>query len=324
MRRSSRSSRPASLAARAGSARPSICGRAERMRLQQRAQLRPIAGSRRRCARTSASSRSSAASSTSVSAPRLRRAYSARKARPRALVRQRRAERLVVVSLGCVRTLPALADSFGKGHHVQSLAGQFINRRLDSATPLKAPECGLFPQFEIGFAPRLAALYAAFFVVAGIQLAVLPGLAEGQGARSRHHRPGAGGADAAAHPGHSAGHARSRPARRLARGHRAGERVERRRLRAGRPGRRARSRSCSLMRSASLAFTPVMPLSETYALQGPRRARPHLWAGAAVGLGHLRPRHFRRRLCADIIPARHIDLADGGGEHRRTRWRRSR
>ena len=82
-RRSNRSSSTASLAARAGSALCSSSGRAVR---RVASSLRnSAAGSAAGRARTSVSKRASPASSVSVSAPRWRRAYSARNARPRAL-----------------------------------------------------------------------------------------------------------------------------------------------------------------------------------------------------------------------------------------------
>ena len=50
--------------------------------------------------------------------------------------------------------------------------------------------------------------------------------------------------------------------------------------------------------------------------QGPDRARPRLWAGAAVGLGGLHPRQFRRRLCRRCHSGAAYHLDDRGGERR--------
>ena len=41
---------------------------------------------------------------------------------------------------------------------------------------------------------------------------------------------------------------------------------------------------------AAMAFSPVLPLTDAYALSGLARARPRLWPGAAVGIGGLRRR----------------------------------
>ena len=56
--------------------------------------------------------------------------------------------------------------------------------------------------------------------------------------------------------------------------------------------------------------------------QGPQRARPRLWAGAAVGLGGFHRRHLRGRLCHRYDSGAPSDLADRRGEPASARWRR--
>ena len=143
--------------------------------------------------------------------------------------------------------------------------------------------------------------------------AVLSGLAEGQGARSADDRPGAGGADPRPHDRGSAGRARGRPARRLARGHYRNEFSGRRGLRAGGLGRR-RARDPVRLRLGVARAHPGDAAIRDLCAQGPWPARPRLWAGAAVGLGGLHRRHFRRRLCHRYDPGAAPDLADRGRE----------
>ena len=69
---------------------------------------------------------------------------------------------------------------------------------------------------------------------------------------------------------------------------------------------RARGRFLIAYALASLAFTPVMPLAETYALKGlTARGRAYgpvrLWGSAAFILGT-----FVAGFAADTIPARHL------------------
>ena len=64
----------------------------------------------------------------------------------------------------------------------------------------------------------------------------------------------------------------------------------------------------------SLFYTPVMPLAETYALKGlAARGRAYgpvrLWGSFAFIFGNL-----AAGVAADVIPARQFDLAYGGGE----------
>ena len=178
-----------------------------------------------------------------------------------------------------------------------------------------------FSQLQVGFAARLAALYAGLFVMGGIQLPFFPVWLKAKGldpqmigmvlaapivarviavplvARTADRRDAVRAAIIVASFLGVAGYVLVGLAE----------------------GARAILIAYAL---ASLALTPVMPLAETYALKGLGRARARLWAGAAVGLGGLHPRHFHRRLCRRYDPGAPSDLADRRGEPASARWRR--
>ena len=64
---------------------------------------------------------------------------------------------------------------------------------------------------KIGFAPRVAAFYAAFFVMIGIHMPFFPVWLKAKGLDPAGYRAGAGGADGVANPHDSADHADRRP-----------------------------------------------------------------------------------------------------------------
>ena len=153
------------------------------------------------------------------------------------------------------------------------------------------------PFYPIGFAPRLAALYAAMFVMLGIQLPFFPVWLKAKGLDAQTIgavlaipmvvRVFAISFAARAADRHDALRAAivatsCASLRRLCR------------LPGLWPGASAIIVAYSL---ASLAFTPVLPLTETYALRGLGARGQSLWAGAAVGLGRLYRRQLHRRFC---------------------------
>ena len=69
-------------------------------------------------------------------------------------------------------------------------------------------KCGPYATCKIGFAPRLAALYAAFFIMAGIQLPFFPVWLKAKGLDPQTIGVVLAVPMVAAHARHSAGHAR--------------------------------------------------------------------------------------------------------------------
>ncbi len=126
--------------------------------------------------------------------------------------------------------------------------------------------------------------------------AVLPGLAQGQGSGSQDDRHCPRRADGGAGPGHTGCDARRRPARRRTGRDGARLRGERCRLYARRFVSRRRCNLDSLYADVARFDAGDAALRDLRA-QGSFSARPHLWAGAAVGLVCLHRRQFRRRIC---------------------------
>src|SRR5664279_2404354 len=166
-----------------------------------------------------------------------------------------------------------------------------------------------YTQMQVGFAPRLAAFYAGLFITGGIQLPFFPVWLKAKGLDPQ-----------------MIGLVLAAPivARMIAVPLVARAADRREALRAAIIGASflgvagfvlvglAEGAWAILIAYAldALALTPVMPLAETYALKGPGRARTRLWAGAAVGLGRLYPRHLRGRLCHRYASRAPSDLAD--------------
>ena len=177
--------------------------------------------------------------------------------------------------------------------------------RVRSCTKQKEPPCLFVPQLKFGFAPRLAGLYAAFFVVAGIAQPFFPVWLKAKGLDA-----GMIGLVLAA----------PMVVRVLAipLATRQADRYDA--LRAGLivtcwasvlgyalVGSADGAVTIFVMFAlASLATTPVMPLAETYAFKG-LTARGlsygpvRLWGSAAFIVGN-----FAAGYAADVIPARHI------------------
>ena len=163
------------------------------------------------------------------------------------------------------------------------------------------PPCGR-PGPWIGFAPRLAALYAALFVFSGVQLPFFPVWLKAKGLDP----PLIGLVLAVpmlvrvfAHP---VRRARSRPARRAAHGDRDLPPASASPASCWSGCRRARSPSSLTYALASLRYTPVMPLTETYALKGlAARGRAYgpvrLWGSVAFIARHLRRRALPPTSC---------------------------
>ena len=176
-------------------------------------------------------------------------------------------------------------------------------------------------QLQVGFAPRLAALYAGIFVMGGIQLPFFPVWLKAKGldpqmigmvlaapivarliavplvARTADRRDAVRAAIIVTSFLGVAGYVlvglaegRARDPRRL----------------------------CARLAGAHAGDAAGRDLCA----QGPRPARTRLWAGAAVGLGGLHPRHLRGRLCHRYDPGARSDLADRRGEPGQRAWRR--
>ena len=142
---------------------------------------------------------------------------------------------------------------------------------------------------------------------------VFPGLAAGQGPRPRRHRAGAGAAADGAHPGHSAGDA-DKPTVTMRCAPPSWSRAASRFWAMPRPGwPKAPPPSCGLCAGRARLHAGDAAGGDL-CLQGPRRARPRLWAGAAVGLAVLHRGKFPGRLCRRPDSAAATDLADRGGE----------
>ena len=158
---------------------------------------------------------------------------------------------------------------------------------------------------QIGFAPRLAALYAAMFVVFGIQLPFFPVWLKAKGLDA-----GMIGVVLAApivvRVFSITWRRGGRPPRRPARRNRGGERGERSGLCAGRAWPPDAAAILFAYTLAALVFTPLMPLAEAYALKGlAARGRAYgpvrLWGSAAFIAGT-----FIAGVATDTIPARHL------------------